>query len=161
MSLARSQYVRDLIAQTPWQDRAQIDDLLTLERIILGETNHAGWVWNAYVRPTLIKRLHAEYTAIRDELDAGWREREHERWQKERGENLQSFLGDIQRGAQEHRGTFEAQLQAWREAGHDLDPPPPYEPAKFEGWSLDEIRTWHEERSLRLPWEPTWQPDSP
>lgn len=159
MELARSEYVKRRIAETPWERRNEIDDLLLLEKIALGEMDRAGWVWNGYVRPQIIKRLYRDYLAIQDELDPGWRERGRAKWEREKNENLAEFLTRLDSQAARRRADFEAKVRAWREAGHILEPEPTYEPALFEGWTLDAIIAWHVERAAGLPWEPTWHPE--
>jgi len=161
MTLARTSYVRERIAQTPWERRAEIEPLLMLERIVLGEMDRAGWVWNGYVRPQIIKAHHSDYLAILDELTPGWREEAWARWRRERDQERDRYLTASREAASRRRAEFEERVQTWRAAGHSFDVEPAYEPHPLEGLDLDELEAWHIARGIRPPWEPRWHPERP
>jgi hypothetical protein len=70
----KSKFVKNKIRMTRWKDLEYIEDLLFLEKAILGKTPKS-WL-SGYKLYGLMDRYKTEYRKIKDELNPGWREKE-------------------------------------------------------------------------------------
>ena len=120
----KTEYVRLIIKETPWESRSRIKDLVSLERFIL-----KGWVVHSYGEAMHRHRIRSNSTAhrciVEELVQCDWLLEERKAAIQE---NYQAYLEGIQTQEQEDierdretrladRLADEEALKAWTEAG--------------------------------------------
>lgn len=107
----KSKYITGCIRKTGWKKRQYIDDLVRIEKLVLGKEGF-GWL-TGYIMRDLEERYPNEWKAIHIELDPkGYGcqlDKEKEETAKEKAE--------LQRGDQEEKEIQKSQLKEWLAAG--------------------------------------------
>lgn len=153
-----SEYVRSVVAKTPWHERSRVQYLFELEKIARGETRTWGWVYNAYVRPQRMKEHWADYLKILDEVDPNWRELERQAWQEEYERRRREYLDTERRGAATAVAEERQQRELWARTGQ---PVPDLASERAVLVSEDEFERYFTSRGIRPPWTPSWTPGTP
>ena len=120
----KTEYVRSIIKETPWERRSRIKDLVSLERFILND-----WVARSYGEAMHRHRIRSNSTAhrciVEELVQCDWLPEERKATIQE---NYQAYLEGIQTQEQEDierdretrladRLADEEALKAWTEAG--------------------------------------------
>lgn len=104
----RTQFVRDRLTETSWEDRQYIDDLLCLERCMV----YGGGIRSAYIGVS----LPVETAAIREEIKEGvYLPPKEFHARKAAHRELEDFRR--QQGEARKRDLEEAQRRWWRSVG--------------------------------------------
>lgn len=104
----RTQFVRDRLAETSWEDRQYIDDLMCLERCMV----YGGGIRSSYIG----RSLPVETAAIREEIKEGvYLATEEFHARKAAHHALENFRR--QQAEARQRDLEEAQRRWWRSVG--------------------------------------------
>lgn len=106
----KSNFVKNELKKTSWKDRAYIDDLMKIERLVFGET--FGWP-TGYIRNYLKTKYPKQWKAIHLELDPKGYKKALELDQKEKKKTQQEekkFNKEVDEEQQRQKA-------AWKRAG--------------------------------------------
>lgn len=153
-----SEYVRSVVARTPWEDRGSIQYLFELEKIARGQTRSWRWIYNAYVRPQRMKAHWTDYVSILNEVDPQWRERQLQAWQAEYETRRREYLETERRIARDALVEDAQQRELWARTGQRVTD---RLRVRDELSSEEALERHFSSRGVRPPWTPNWMPGSP